>query len=175
MWRPPAGRLAADGLASGNGPGPASGSAPGAASRALSAMRGSYGGSYDGSYGGDVTPASVDGSGSSSDSDLAGGRGPGDTPLNRSIEKWAGVTDGVDEAPVPGGDIRDGSSTQEVLDEGGQAETPGGNGEQAIMASRAYQLEMLEQSLKHNVIVAVSGTFLFLAYVNLHMLELQSR
>lgn len=103
------------------------------------------------------------GSGSSSDSDLSAGRGSGDTPLDQeaghSIEKWAGVTDdggvGVGEALVPGADIRDASSAQQL----DQAETPGGNGEQAIMASRAYQLEMLEQSLRQNVIVAVSGSF----------------
>lgn len=168
MWRTPAGKLAADGLAdglaSGHGPGSASGPAPGAAPRALAAMRGSSGG--------DVTLASVDssgsGSGSGSDSDLSGsrtssgGRGSGDTPLGHSIEKWAGVTDGVDEALVPGADIRDASSAQQLLDSGSQAETPSDNGEQAIMASRAYQLEMLDQSLRQNVIVAVSGSFLFL-------------
>lgn len=163
MWRTPACTLAADGLASGNGngpglwPGPASGPAPGAVPRALSTMRGSSGA--------DVTPSSVDGSGSGSGSDSdSAGRGSGDTPLDQeaghSIEKWAGVTDdagiGVDEALVPGADIRDASSTQQVLDSGSQAETPSGNGEQAIMASRAYQLEMLEQSLRQNVIVAVS-------------------
>lgn len=162
MWRSPAWKLAAEGLGSGGGPGSASGPAPGAVPRALSAMRGSSGG--------DVTPASVD-----SDSDLSGsrtfgGRDAGDAPpdqeASRSIEKWAGVTDnagaGVDEALVPGADIRDVASTQHVLDSGSQAETSSGNGEQAIMASRAYQLEMLEQSLKQNVIVAVSGSFLFL-------------
>ncbi|EHK47075.1 hypothetical protein TRIATDRAFT_291296 [Trichoderma atroviride IMI 206040] len=144
MWRAPAGKLAADGLASGKGnglwPGPASGPAPGAVPRALSTLRGSSAG--------DVT-----GSGSSSDLDLAG-RGPGDTPLGHSIEKWAGVADDAGEAHVPGADIRDASPAQQLLD-GGQAETPGGNGEQAIMASRAYQLEMLEQSLRQNVIVAM--------------------
>lgn len=160
MWRSPACKLAAEGLASG---GSASGPAPGALPRALSSMRRSSGG--------DVTPASVD-----SDSDLSGSRTPGgravgDAPLDgeasHSIEKWAGVADdagagagaGVDEALVPGADIRDAASTQLVLGPGGQAETPSGNGEQAIMASRAYQLEMLEQSLKQNVIVAVSGSF----------------
>ncbi|GFP59131.1 dicer-like protein 2 [Trichoderma asperellum] len=156
MWRSPACKLAAEGLASG---GSASGPAPGALPRALSSMRRSSGG--------DVTPASVD-----SDSDLSGSRTPGgravgDAPLDgeasHSIEKWAGVADdagagagaGVDEALVPGADIRDAASTQLVLGPGGQAETPSGNGEQAIMASRAYQLEMLEQSLKQNVIVAI--------------------
>jgi hypothetical protein len=124
-------------------------------------MRGSLSGA-------DVTLAGIDGSGSgsgsSSDSD-SGGRGSGDTPLDQeaghSIEKWAGVADdagvGVGEALVPGADIRDASSAQQVLDSG-QAETPSDNGEQAIMASRAYQLEMLEQSLRQNVIVAVSGS-----------------
>lgn len=172
MWRIPAGNLAADSLASGNGPGlwpgPASGPAPGAVPRALSTMRGSSGG--------DVMPAGVDGSGSgsSSDSDLSAGRGSGDTPLDQedghSIEKWAGVTDdggaGVGEPLVPGADIRDASSAQQ-LDSAGQAETPSGNGEQAIMASRAYQLEMLEQSLRQNVIVAVSGSFfLYLCHLS---------
>lgn len=162
MWRTPACKLAADGPGNGLWPGPASGPAPGAVPRALSTMRGS-------SSGGDVTPANVDGSGSgsSSDSDPSVGRGSGDTPLDQEaghgIEKWAGVTHdagaGVDEAFMPGADIRDASSAQQLLDLGGQAETPSGNGEQAIMASRAYQLEMLDQSLRQNVIVAVSGSF----------------
>lgn len=119
-----------------------------------------------------MTPASVDSDSDVSGSRTPGGRAVGDAPLDgeasHSIEKWAGVADdagagaGVDEALVPGTDIRDAASTQQVLGPGGQAETPSGNGEQAIMASRAYQLEMLEQSLKQNVIVAVSGSFLVL-------------
>lgn len=66
--------------------------------------------------------------------------------------------DGVagDEAPVPGDDIRGPPSAQDGLSSGIQAASPGEDGEQAVvMASRAYQLEMLEQSLKQNVIVAV--------------------
>ncbi|KAL6898701.1 hypothetical protein GGI43DRAFT_83845 [Trichoderma evansii] len=154
MWRTPACKLAADSLASGCGPGSASGPAPGVVPRALSTMRGSSSG--------DVTPASVNSGEDFSGSRTPGGRHLGDTPLDqeasRSIEKWAGVSDdagaGADEALVPGADIRDASS-QHVLDSGSQAETASGNGEQAIMASRAYQLEMLDQSLKQNVIVAM--------------------
>ncbi|KAL7920435.1 hypothetical protein ACQKWADRAFT_322180 [Trichoderma austrokoningii] len=146
MWRSPA-CLAGSGSASGPAPGTVD------VPRALAAMRG-------GSSGGDVMMLDS-GSGSGSDSDLSGPRTAGDTPLDQaldqeaghSIEKWAGVA-GVDEkALVPGADIRDASSAQAQALDG--AETPSGNGEQAIMASRAYQLEMLDQSLRRNVIVAM--------------------
>jgi hypothetical protein len=115
--------------------------------------------------GGDVT-GNVD-SGSESDlsvSRSSGGRDAGGAPLDQkvslSVEKWAGVPDdaglGADAALVSGVDIRDALSAQNVLSSGTQAALSGDDGEQSVvMAARAYQREMLEQSLKQNVIVAV--------------------
>lgn len=86
-----------------------------------------------------------------------------------SVERWAGTNteaadaaadavDGVamDEAPGPGFDIREPPSAPDGVSSGSQAAPLGEDGEQTgIMASRAYQIEMLEQSLERNVIVAV--------------------
>lgn len=110
--------------------------------------------------------AAVSRSSSSSGASLA--------PLNvevtsPSVERWAGTNteaadaaadagDGVamDEAPGPGFDIREPPSAPDGVSSGSQAAPLGEDGEQTgIMASRAYQIEMLEQSLERNVIVAV--------------------
>ncbi|KAH0527310.1 hypothetical protein TsFJ059_002324 [Trichoderma semiorbis] len=86
-----------------------------------------------------------------------------------SVERWAGTNteaadaaadagDGVamDEAPGPGFDIREPPSAPDGVSSGSQAAPLGEDGEQTgIMASRAYQIEMLEQSLERNVIVAM--------------------
>ncbi|UKZ52567.1 hypothetical protein TrVGV298_006345 [Trichoderma virens] len=82
-----------------------------------------------------------------------------------SVERWAGTrpedadaVDGVavDEAPGPGLDIREPPSTQDCTSSGSQAALLSEDGEQSgVMAARAYQIEMLEQSLERNVIVAM--------------------
>ncbi|KAM0261033.1 hypothetical protein ACHAQJ_002472 [Trichoderma viride] len=166
LWRTLAGNLAAAVLGPGGPvPGPAPGHAPSpASSPAPRPIPRTF--STRGFSGGDVTAANVD---SGSDSDLpisrsSGGRESGDTPLDQeaslSVEKWAGTPDdaglGADEALVSGDDIREALSAQHVQSSGTHAASSGGDGEQTVMmASRAYQLEMLEQSRKQNVIVAM--------------------
>ncbi|KAH6603905.1 hypothetical protein Trco_007351 [Trichoderma cornu-damae] len=77
--------------------------------------------------------------------------------VTRAVADAAPGRPSVDDAHVAGADIRDPPSAQHVLSSGAQAESPGDeDGEQAVaMASRAYQLEMLDQSLKQNAIVAI--------------------
>ncbi|KAL6855709.1 P-loop containing nucleoside triphosphate hydrolase protein [Trichoderma novae-zelandiae] len=93
-----------------------------------------------------------------------------DTPLDyetgHSVEKWAGATAGTDdaadgvavhEAVGPGADIKEPTPIQDgtiPTSSGSQAAALGEDGEQTKVM-RAYQIEMLEQSLKHNVIVAM--------------------
>ncbi|KAL7809098.1 P-loop containing nucleoside triphosphate hydrolase protein [Trichoderma gracile] len=83
-----------------------------------------------------------------------------------AVEKWAGAatgsddaTDGVvaDEAAVPGADIKEPAPVPDgavPTTSGSQAATLSEEGE-AIKVMRAYQIEMLDKSLKQNVIVAM--------------------
>lgn len=106
-----------------------------------------------------------------------------------SVERWAGTNteaadaaadagDGVamDEAPGPGFDIREPPSAPDGVSSGSQAALLCEDGEQTgIMASRAYQIEMLEQSLERNVIVAVCFCLPFNFIVWLETMSIDQR
>ncbi|KAL6695584.1 hypothetical protein J3F84DRAFT_374726 [Trichoderma pleuroticola] len=160
MWRV-TGELAAAGVQSGSSS-PAPGSAPGLSPGDV--LRRHADADADADADSDARPQwAVSRSSSSSGASLA----PLDHEVTRpSVERWAGTNteaaanagDGVamDEAPGPGFDIREPPSAPDGASSGSQAAPPYQDGEQTgIMASRAYQIEMLEQSLERNVIVAV--------------------
>jgi hypothetical protein len=84
-----------------------------------------------------------------------------------AVEKGAGAATGsdgapdghvADEAAVPGADIKQPTPGQDgaipTTTSGSQAALLGEEGEQ-VKVMRAYQIEMLDKSLKQNVIVAV--------------------
>lgn len=165
MWRV-TGELAAAGVQSGSSS-PAPGSAPGLSpGDVLRRPCPDADADADADAQAQAQWAAVSRSSSSSGASLA--------PLNievtsPSVERWAGTNteaadaaadagDGVamDEAPGPGFDIREPPSAPDGVSSGSQAAPLCEDGEQTgIMASRAYQIEMLEQSLERNVIVAV--------------------
>ncbi|KAK0758142.1 hypothetical protein N5P37_009443 [Trichoderma harzianum] len=165
MWRV-TGELAAAGVQSGSSS-PAPGSAPGLSpGDVLRRPCPDADADADADAQAQAQWAAVSRSSSSSGASLA--------PLNievtsPSVERWAGTNteaadaaadagDGVamDEAPGPGFDIREPPSAPDGVSSGSQAAPLCEDGEQTgIMASRAYQIEMLEQSLERNVIVAM--------------------
>ncbi|KAL6882376.1 hypothetical protein HDV57DRAFT_57877 [Trichoderma longibrachiatum] len=87
-----------------------------------------------------------------------------------TVEKWAGTTTGsddatngvaADEAAGPEADIKEPLPVQDgttATTSGSQATTLGEEGDQ-VKVMRAYQIEMLDKSLKQNVIVAVCWDF----------------
>ncbi|KAL7785817.1 hypothetical protein V8C37DRAFT_393414 [Trichoderma ceciliae] len=166
MWRALAGNLTAAVLGPGS---PDPGPAP--RSQSTRGLSGLSGGDMATDIVDTARPARSDsGSPVSRPSSSSGGGDAGGGPLDRettcaslSVEKWADAIDdaglSVDEAAVAASVINEAQSAafRDVLSSGAQAASSAGeDGEQAVaMASRAYQLEMLDQSLRQNVIIAM--------------------
>jgi hypothetical protein len=78
-----------------------------------------------------------------------------DGTASESGSELGSVLESEDEAPTALETIRDNDSTDSKEEDSNSSSLPAEPANPAIMTARAYQMEMLEESLKQNIIVTV--------------------